>query len=150
MRIRSPRDFWAGLVFIAIAAAYIWLASGYRYGTAQRMGPGFFPTYVAGFLAFLGLVISLRSFVVTGPRIDKVGWRQLIMTIVAVVVFGVVLAYFGLVAAIIALVIASALADAESRPLEVIGLAVFLAIFSVGVFVYLLGLPLMVWPEGLF
>ena len=57
MRIRSPRDFWAGLAFIAIAAAFIYMASGYRYGTAQRMGPGFFPIYVAGFLGLLGLVV---------------------------------------------------------------------------------------------
>ena len=150
MRIRSQRDFWAGLVFIVIAASFIWLASGYRYGTAQRMGPAFFPTYVAGFLGLLGLIITLRSFVLTGPPIDKLGLRQLAITLGAVVAFGVVLAYFGLLAAIIALVVVGAMADPDSRPLEVVALAIFLSLFSVGVFVYLLGLPLQVWPEGLF
>jgi hypothetical protein len=149
MRIRSPRDFWAGLAFIAIAAAFAWLAQGYRYGTPQRMGPGFYPLWVAGCLAFLGLVITLRSFVLKGPPIDAIGIRQLGVTLLATVLFGVTLSYLGIVAAIIVLVIACSFADPTSRPFEVIGLAVFLAAFSVCVFVYLLGLPLQVWPDGM-
>lgn len=150
MRIRSPRDFWAGVVFVAIAAAYIWIAWGYRYGTPQRMGPGFFPIWVAGLLGGLGLIVLLRSFVISGPSIDRFGFRQLVVTLGAVVMFGVVLSYFGLVAAIVVLVVAGALADPASRVLETIGLAIFLVVFSVGIFVHLLGLPLKVWPEGLF
>jgi putative tricarboxylic transport membrane protein len=150
MRIRSPRDFWAGLAFIAIAAAFIYMASGYRFGTAQRMGPGFFPTYVAGFLGLLGLVILLRSFVMDGPRIDPIGLRQIVVTLLAVGLFGVALTYLGLVAAIIVLVLVGAFADPASRPLEVIALAIGISAFSVAVFVHLLGLPLQVWPEGLF
>lgn len=150
MRIRSPRDFWAGLAFIAIAAAFIFVASGYRFGTAQRMGPGFFPTYVAGFLGFLGLIILLRSFVMDGPRVDPIGVRQLVLTLLAVGLFGAALTYLGLVAAIVVLVLVGAIADRTSRPLEVIALAIFISLFSVAVFVHLLGLPLQVWPEGLF
>lgn len=149
MRIRSPRDFWAGLAFIAIAATFAWLAFGYRYGTAQRMGPGFYPFWVAGFLAILGLVITGRSFVLTGPPVDKLGLRQLGVTLLAIVLFGVTLTHLGLVAAIVVLVITCAFADPTSRLVEVISLALFLAAFSVAVFVYLLGLPLPVWPEAL-
>ncbi len=149
MRIRSPRDFFAGLAFIAIAGAFIWMALGYRYGTAQRMGPGFFPIWVGGFLALIGLAVMLRSFVIKGPAIDPIGFRQLFVTLAAVAIFGLVLTQFGIVAAILALVIVGSLADPESRVWETIVLAVFLAAFSVGMFVYLLGLPLPVWPEGL-
>ncbi len=148
MRIRSPRDFWAGLLFIAIAAGFAWLASGYRYGTAQRMGPGFFPTYVAGALALLGLVIFVRSFVSNGPRVDPMGMRQLLVTLVAVGIFGIALTYAGLVAAILALVLVGALADPDVRLGETVLLAIFLTVFSVAIFVYLLGLPLQVWPDG--
>ena len=35
----------------------------------------------------------------------------------------------------------------DLRPLESLGLALFLAVFSVGVFVALLGMPLTVWPS---
>lgn len=148
MRIRSPRDFWAGLLFIAIAVGFAWLASAYRYGTAQRMGPGFFPTYVAGALGLLGLVIFLRSFVTSGPAVDQFGMRQLLVTLLAVGTFGIALTYAGLVAAILALVIVGAMADPEVRVGETILLAIFLTVFSVAIFVYLLGLPLQVWPDG--
>lgn len=149
MRIRSPRDFFAGLVFIAIAGAFIWMALGYRYGTAQRMGPGFFPIWVGGLLALIGLSVTLRSFFLNGPAIDRIGFRQLVVTLAAVVIFGLVLTKFGLVAAIVSLVVVGALADPASRIWETIALAIFLTAFSVGIFVYLLGLPLPVWPEGL-
>ena len=134
---------------MAVAGAFIWLALGYRYGTAQRMGPGFFPIWVGGLLGVLGFVVMARSFVIKGPSIDRIGMRELLVTLLAVAIFGVVLANFGLVAAILALVVVGAMADSSSRPLETIALAVFLAAFSVGIFVYLLGLPLQVWPEGL-
>ncbi len=133
---------------MAIAGAFIWLALGYRYGTAQRMGPGFFPIWVGGLLGLLGFIVMARSFVIKGPSIDRIGLRELLVTLLAVAVFGLVLANFGLVAAILALVVVGAVADNSARPLETIALAVFLAAFSVGIFVYLLGLPLQVWPEG--
>lgn len=147
MRIRSPRDFWAGLVFIAIAAWFIGVASGYRFGDTQRMGPGFFPIVVGGFLGLLGLAIALRSFVRVGPAIEATGARQLLVTLLAITLFGLVLAKLGLVAAIVALVVVGAFADTAARPLEVVALAIFLTVFSVAMFVYLLGLPLQVWPE---
>lgn len=149
MRIRSPRDFLAGLAFIAIAGAFIWMALGYRYGTAQRMGPGFFPIWVGGFLGLIGLAVMLRSFFINGPPVDRIGLRQLIVTLVAVALFGIVLSKLGLAAAIMALVIVGSFADRASRVLETLALAVFLTAFSVLIFVYLLGLPLPVWPEGL-
>ena len=149
MRIRSPRDFWAGLLFIAIAAAYVGIAWGYRYGTAQRMGPGFFPIWVAGLLALLGLAVLVRSFALDGPAVERFGLRQLGVTLLAVVLFGAALATAGLVAAIIVLVVVGALADPAARFGETLLLAVLLSLFSVAIFVWLLGLPLPVLPEGL-
>ena len=39
MRIRSPKDFWAGLIFIAIAGGFVLLAQQYRLGDLHRMVP---------------------------------------------------------------------------------------------------------------
>ena len=44
------------LLFIAIAALYIAVASNYRLGTAQRMGPAYFPLVVGSLLAVLGFL----------------------------------------------------------------------------------------------
>ena len=147
MRIRAQRDFWSGILFIAIAALFMVVAANYRLGTAQRMGPAYFPLVVSGMLALLGLTIAIRALFRSGPAMDPAALRALIVTILAVVLFGVALTYLGLVAAIVVLVLLGSLADRMVRPLETILLALFLAGFSVIVFVTVLGLPLQVWPD---
>src|SRR5229473_2536330 len=41
--IRHPKDFFAGLIFIAFGLAAIIIGSNYSLGSAARMGPGYFP-----------------------------------------------------------------------------------------------------------
>ena len=147
MRIRSPRDFWAGLLFIAIGAGFIALASQYRLGVPSRMGPAYFPIIIGSLLSLLGVAICGRALVRDGPPIDTMALRPLGITLLSVVLFGLALARLGLVVAIVTLVLVGALADRDARPLEIVLLAVFLAAFSVVVFVVVLGLPLQVWPE---
>ena len=146
MRIRSPKDFWAGLVFIAIAAAFIGLSRQYNLGTMHRMGPGLFPTLVAALLAGLGAIIAVRAFVLDGPPVPRFYGRPLLVSLAAIVLFGLVLQFLGLIAAIAVLVLIGALASRESRPLETLVLMGALIAFSTGVFVWLLGLPLPLWP----
>ena len=70
------------------------------------------------------------------------------ISLVAIALFGVALAHLGLIAAVAALVLVGALASRESRPLETVGLVVVLIVFSAAVFVWLLGLPIPLWPEA--
>ncbi len=146
MRIRSPRDFWAGLLFVGIAGLFITLASQYRFGDAHRMGPGYFPIMVGALLAILGAVVAGRALVFDGPPLPRFNPRPLLVTLVAVVLFGLALERLGLVAAILVLVMVSAFADRDVRLLPSFALAVLLIAFSVTAFVWLLGLPLPVWP----
>ncbi len=53
----------------------------------------------------------------------------------------------GLVVALAVLTVVTAWAGAEFRFVETAVLAAALIVFSVGVFVYLLGLPLAIWPS---
>ena len=147
MRIRSPKDFWSGLVFIAIAVAFMALAARYRLGTAEKMGPGFFPIMIGIVQAGLGAILLGRSFVLDGPPLERMRLSPLAITVVAVVLFGIALDWLGLAAAIAALVIVGAYADRSSRLVESIALAVALVFFSVAMFVWVLGLPLQVWPD---
>ena len=34
MRIRNPRDFWAGAIYLALAIAVIWIGRNYPRGTS--------------------------------------------------------------------------------------------------------------------
>ena len=148
MRIRSPKDFWSGLFFIAVAAGFIGLSHQYGTGTMHRMGPGLFPTLVSVLLVGLGLIIALRAFAIDGPPVPRFHARPIIVSLIAIALFGVALAYLGLIAAVAAVVLVGALASRESRPLETVGLVVALMVFSAAVFVWLLGLPIPLWPEA--
>ncbi|MFL6799637.1 MAG: tripartite tricarboxylate transporter TctB family protein [Xanthobacteraceae bacterium] len=147
MRIRAPKDFWAGLIFIAIGAAFVLLAQQYRMGDMHRMGPAMFPTLVGALLGLLGLAIAARSFVLQGEPVPSLHARPLGMSLLGIILFGIALRFLGMVVAIAVLVIVSAYAARDVRPLENLLLAAVMVVFSVAVFVWLLGLPLPVWPE---
>jgi hypothetical protein len=147
MRIRSPKDFWAGLFFIAAAVGFMLLSQQYSMGNMHRMGPALFPTLVGALLAGLGLIIAARSFAIDGPPVPRFHARPILISLVAIALFGVALAHLGLIAAVAVLVAVGAVASRESRPLEVAGLIAVLIVFSVGVFAWLLGLPIPLWPE---
>jgi Tripartite tricarboxylate transporter TctB family len=146
MRIRSPKDFWAGLIFIAIGAGFVLLAQQYRLGDMHRMGPAMFPTLVGALLAALGAIIALRSFAFDGGPVPRFYLRPIGVSLLAIVLFGMALQWLGLIAAVAALVLVGTYAAREVRPLENLALAAVMIVFSVAVFVWLLGLPLPLWP----
>jgi putative tricarboxylic transport membrane protein len=148
MRIRSPKDFWAGLIFVAIGMAFILGARHYRLGDMHRMGPGMFPSLVGALLALLGAVIALRSFVLDGEAVPRLHARPIGISLLAIVLFGVALQWLGLIAAVAVLVLVGAYAARDVRPLENVALAAAMVAFSVAVFVWLLGLPLPLWPSS--
>lgn len=146
MRIRSPKDFWSGLIFLAIALGFIALSSRYGLGNMHRMGPALFPVIVGTLLAALGLLIAGRALVFDGPPVPRFYARPLLVSLLAMVLFGVALQWFGLIAAIAVLVLVGSLASRESRILPTIFLAALLIVFSVAIFVWVLGLPIPLWP----
>ena len=148
MHIRAPKDFWAGLIFIGIGAGFMLLASQYRYGDLHRMGPALFPTLVGALLALLGAIVAARALVFAGEPVPRFQARPLAVSLLAIVLFGVALQWLGLIAAVVVLVLIGAYAARDVRPLENVALAVILAVFSVVVFVLLLGLPLPLWPNS--
>jgi hypothetical protein len=147
VRIRSHADFWCGLLFIAIGGAVVVLAQDYRLGSAARMGPGFFPTLLGSLLVLIGLTLTIPALFKDGERMPRVQLRPFAMVLLGIAAFGVGLEYFGFVVAVAALVVVGGLADPELRPLESVGVALFLVVFSVGIFVGLLGMPLTLWPS---
>jgi putative tricarboxylic transport membrane protein len=147
LQIRSQTDFWSGVLFVAIGVAVMVLARNYRMGTAARMGPAYFPTLLGGLLALLGLTLAVPALLTDGKKVPPLHPRPLLMVLLSVAVFGVTLEYLGFAIAVAALALVAGLADPDLRPLESAGVALFLVVFSVAVFVGLLGLPLNLWPS---
>jgi putative tricarboxylic transport membrane protein len=148
MRVRSPKDFWAGLIFVAIGGGFVLLAQEYRLGDMHRMGPALFPILVGALLAALGAIMALRAFALDGPPVPRFEARPILVSLLAIVLFAIALQWLGLVAAVAVLVLIGANATRDVRMLDVLALAAVMVVFSVAVFVWLLGLPLPLWPTS--
>jgi len=150
MRIKSPKDFWAGLMFGAFGAFFMFVARNYRMGKATSMGPAYFPTLLAGLLSVLGGILVFKSLVVKGEKVTAISFRSLVLIILSLLVFGYIIKPLGMVVALVFLVFISAYAGHEFMFKEVLILSVMLIIFSVVVFVKGIGLPFAIWPKFLY
>ena len=157
MKIKSQRDFWSGLMFMAIGVAFAWGATTYHVGEAARMGPGYFPLVLGVVLSAMGAFIIFESLVVETEDGEPVGswaWRPLGFIVAANLAFGIMigglpsvgLPYMGMVAAIVVLTFISALAGDQFNLKEVAILSVVLSIGSYLAFIVLLKLQFPVWP----
>ncbi|MDD2809438.1 tripartite tricarboxylate transporter TctB family protein [Rhodoferax sp.] len=157
MLIKSQKDFYAGLLFMAIGAAFAWGATNYRVGTSASMGPGFFPLMLGLLLVLLGLVITLRAMARSSAGSDKIGawaFKPLFFVIAANLLFGVLLGglpglgipAMGLVLGIYGLTLVASLAGEKFKLQEALVLASVLALGSYLAFVVLLKLQFAVWP----
>jgi hypothetical protein len=147
MRIKSPKDFWAGVMFVGFGVFFaVWATFNYQMGTAVRMGPAYFPAVLGGLLAVLGLFVLLAGVTIEGPPVPKMSFRPLVLISVACVVYGYAMKPLGLIGATAALVFLSALGGHEFNWKEVTILYIVLIVFSVLVFVKGLTLPFPLWP----
>lgn len=158
MKIKSQKDFFAGLMFTTVGAAFALGATSYTVGEGARMGPGYFPLMLGIVLAALGAFVTFESMVVETADGEKVGpwaWRPLGYILGANLAFGVLLGgipkigipSFGLILAIYALVLISSKAGDEFRLRDVLILATILAVGSYLAFILLLKLQIPVWPS---
>jgi hypothetical protein len=141
LELRDNKDFWAGMMFIGIGAAAMFIARNYPYGTTLRMGPGYFPSLLGGILILFGIYIM-----VSGLRSNekiKSSWsvRALIVLCLSMLLFGILMKHAGFIPALVVLIFGSAAAGRKFKFIEVLLLTVFLSGFSVVVFIWCLGLP---------
>jgi hypothetical protein len=149
MKIKSPKDFWAGLMFIAFGLFFLIGARKYEMGSTARMGPAYFPTLIGGVIAVIGGIVVFQSLIVKGARVTVIPLRLIFYITVAVLLFGCLLKPLGFVLALVLLVVISAYAGHEFKLKEVLILSAVLIILSVLVFVKGLGLPFPLWPKFL-
>jgi len=135
------RDFWAGVMLITTGVASLIIARDYPFGSAIRMGPGYFPSVLGGVLALFGLTLLIRGLrskeKITG------GWslRALIVLPLSFMLFGVLMDHAGFVPALAVVIFGSAAASSEFKFGEIALLTVLLTALCVGIFYWGLGLP---------
>ena len=148
--IRHPKDFYAGLLFIAFGMAAIAIGSNYALGTAARMGPGYFPRILGILLVVLGAVLLLRAVRIQGAQVPRFKWRPTLVVLGSVVVFGYIVEHAGLLISTVILIVGASAASHEFRWKEALISGIFFALLAIAVFVLGLKLQLPVWPPLLF
>jgi Tripartite tricarboxylate transporter TctB family len=144
--IKHQKDFWAGVLYIAFGLAAIGIALDYPLGTANRMGPGYFPRGLGTLMIVLGLILVARSFKLKGEPVRFPSFKPVLIVLGSVVLFGLAAPKLGLVIATIILIIASSTASHEFRWKEAVIASLILAAFTVAAFSYGLKLQLPIWP----
>jgi len=145
VQVKSPQDLGAGVVFLLIGFAGLYFGSDLSFGTASRMGPGYFPTLLSYLIIGIGLVVGVRGLMVDGPPIDPVQPRPILFIIAAILVFGFLIESIGLALTALLLTIFAGFARHDVKLRESILLGIGLGVFTVVVFVYVLGQALPAW-----
>ena len=158
MKLKSQKDFWAGIMYMAVGLAFAIGAKNYSIGTGARMGPGYFPLILGILLALIGAGVAFKGLT-NGPKdgdpVGKWAWKQVFFILAANFAFGILLVgipswgipAMGLIVAIYGLVFIASMAGHEFSAKAVFILATVLAVGSYVAFVWALNLQFPVWPS---
>ena len=152
LKIRSEKDFWSGLMFIAVGVGFAWGATSYSFGSSARPGPAYFPFGLGILMAILGAMIFFKALTFEVEGGDKIGaWpmKQAVLILGAVVVFGLMIPHVGLALALPALIGIGSMASGEFRIKEVLINCIVLTVGSWAIFIKGLGLIIPLWPDFL-
>jgi Tripartite tricarboxylate transporter TctB family len=140
MKFANNRDLWAGLMFIVVGAAAMFVASDYRFGSIRNMGSGFFPMVLGSLLIALGAYIAVRGLRSMEKIRSAIAVRPLILIPLSFVLFGKVMQATGFVPALVVIIILACAAGPEFKITETLLIATVLTIIAIAVFVWGLGL----------
>lgn len=140
--IRSPKDFWSGIMFLFFGLAAVYIAREYQMGTAGRMGAAYFPVMLGWLLAAIGLVTALGGLARPGAPLERWAFKDMFLVLVSVILFAALVRGAGLVVAVPLLVLLSSYASREFNWKMSLALAIGATAVTVVLFVMALGLPL--------
>jgi len=141
--IATRKDFWTGVIYIAVGVCAFLMARHYAFGSAARMGPGYFPTVVASLLVLVGGAIVARSFFRAGGLIESFAWRPTLLVLGSIIAFGYLIGRAGLLIASGVLLLGCAAASERFRLgwFPMLGLVGLIA-FCAALFVIGMGIPM--------
>jgi hypothetical protein len=149
MRIKNQKDFFAGLLVVALGLFFVGFGLQYKFGTSAKMGPSYFPTVVGTISILLGIIISVRGLCAKAmeERIAKFNWPALLLILGPIVLFGLLLKKLGLILSLLILVAGSSYADKGFRWRATLMNAAVLIVICLVVFVWGLKLQFQLWPS---
>lgn len=134
-------DFLAGLFMLFIGAGGMYMAMDFPFGSALRMGPGYFPRVLSGILMLFGVFVLIRGLISGESVKGRWGFKPLALICASLIAFGFVMELWGFVPALFVMFLIAARANHTYNIVGVLGLFAFMAVFAWAVFIWLLGLP---------
>lgn len=141
VKLTDNKDFLAGLLMVTIGGLAFWMALDYPFGSALRMGPGYFPRVLAGIFIAFGIYVGLRGLRAAEMVKGVWGWKALAFITASFVAFGWLMDRIGFVPSLVVLFFLATPAGHEFKLKEVIILTAVMTLFAYLVFIYGLGLP---------
>lgn len=146
--VKSPLDFAGGLFLIAIAIAGFAGGFSLPVGHLSGIGSGLMPKAVAVLVGAFGIALVLQSVLLHGDRLEAWAVRGPIFVLAGVLLFAATVRSWGLIVAGPTSFIVAALADRDSRPSEMVVMAVVMTLLCGLLFKELLSLPIPFDPAG--
>jgi putative tricarboxylic transport membrane protein len=140
------RDVAAGLCLCLVAAVAYFGIRDLPFHDETGIGPGLVPKSVALMIVVLGLVIAGLGMLPGSARLERFSIRGPLFVLGAVALFAAMIRPLGLVVAGPLAVIFAGAADRDSRPVELVIFALVLSASCIGLFKYVLGLPIPLAP----
>ena len=137
----DPSNGACGAIFVATGLFFAIQSLGLEIGTAFRMGPGYFPLFLAVILIALGAIVIVQATRVEGEPIGPIAWRGMMLILPAPIFFGLTVRGLGFLPSIFLTALIAAFASAKMKPLMALVVAAGVTLFSFAVFSYALGLP---------
>lgn len=147
--IKSPIDLAGGLFLLALGAVGFFGTLSLSFGSMSNIGPGLLPRTMSVMIAAIGVVLVVSSFLTRGSPLERWSLRAPLFVLGSAVVFAWTIRPLGLIVAGPLAVLISSLADKDTRPIEVLIFAITLTAACIGLFSFVLRLPIPVMPTAL-
>lgn len=132
LRVKSPQDLGAGLLFLFIGCVGLYFGKDLTYGSARTMGPGYFPIWLSWIINGMGVICVVRSLILDGEEIGRIPFKPILWVSVGVLLFGYLMEYVKLELALLVITIV-ATQSRRSTDLSQKIIALFALVFGVAI-----------------
>ena len=140
--IRAPQDFVGGLALIAVGIVGLAASRDLDTGRVFAVGPALLPRGVALLLGLLGLGLAGSSLLKDGEPLGRWPLRGPIFVFLGVAAFALSVRTVGLAVAGPLVAMVSGAGSPETRPRELLLFAILVTALCIGLFRYVLHLPI--------
>lgn len=144
---RDIHDIVGGLLMTAAGLFFALYGSRYTMGSADRMGPGYFPIVLGWVLAVLGILVALPAWWRQGSGIT-VQWKNLLWCVASLAVFALTLKPLGVVVSTF-LTCVLALVPSRMTLRTRLTVCAVVSVITVLIFPVALQMILPIWPWSL-